>query len=528
MSIPNDTKGYDTIAIQASEVPGDLTDYIVYLDLSQLSSDWWSNVDSNGDTIRITSGDGSTEYAREIVQIDTSGQTGEVHFLLDGTLSSTTDTDIRVYCGGSASGYSETDTYGKHNVWPSEYKGVWHLNDFNDSTGNSNDGSGNGGVTAGDATGQLGSATNFDGSDDYIDLSSLSSFDDKKTVSSWVNFDTVPSGDAVFVHSRDTDNDRDDFILYYNDGTELKGILTDSNGDVYETTYSWTPNTGQWYYITLVGNSDIELFLDGSSVASSSSTIYNNTSFNAPDGLTIGSHATIKDYFDGSIDETRIAKTLARTSNWITTEYNNQSDPSTFFGSASWTARVTINATLGTVTLSSYQASVLQDTTIDTALATVSLAGKQATVLQGVTIFATAPTVAFTGYAADITNALIIEATCPNITLAGKQATILQGTVVSATAGSLTISGKQAGIYQGTLIDASLGQVTLTGLTADILKNTVIDQTSPPNVSLVGKAATVEVIMPTYKRNNPRFLVTINMDGGTKRASSEDLYLNRN
>lgn len=185
-----------------------------------------------------------------------------------------------------------------------------------------------------------------------------------------------------------------------------------------------------------------------------------------------------------------------------------------------------IDATLGQLTITGNQATVLQGTAIDATLGQLTIAGQQASVLQGTTIDATCPTVTLTGLSAEIANWLVIHATCPNVELAGKQATVLQGTVVEATAGNLTIAGNQAGVYQGQAIDATVGQVTITGLSAEIWQNTVIEQINFPTVELVGKTATVEVVYPTYKRNNPRFLITIGLDT-TKYVSSEDTYLNR-
>jgi hypothetical protein len=216
---------------------------------------------------------------------------------------------------------------------------------------------------------------------------------------------------------------------------------------------------------------------------------------------------------------------------------SSNDDPGTFTLSQSqsgWAGTIVIrpqqgtiiDATLGQLTITGNQATVLQGTAIDATLGQLTIAGQQASVLQGTTIDATCPTVTLTGLSAEIANWLVIHATCPNVELAGKQATVLQGTVVEATAGNLTIAGNQAGVYQGQAIDATVGQVTITGLSAEIWQNTVIEQINFPTVELVGKTATVEVVYPTYKRNNPRFLITIGLDT-TKYVSSEDTYLNR-
>jgi len=89
---------------------------------------------------------------------------GEVHF--KGDLSSSTDTEFYIYYGNSgASDYAVTDTYGRNNVWNSNYKAVYHLKDANDSSGNGNNGTVSG-ATSVDA--KIGKGYSFDGSNDYI------------------------------------------------------------------------------------------------------------------------------------------------------------------------------------------------------------------------------------------------------------------------------------------------------------------------------------------------------------------------
>ena len=145
----NDWKYREKITIDNTKVSADLTDYPVYLDLSELGTDFFDNVKSGGGDIRITTSDEETEVPREIVSCDTTAETGEVHF--KGDLSGSTDTDFYVYYGNSgASDYAITATYGAENVWGSNYKGVYHLQEavnttaggYNDSTSNSRDGTG--------------------------------------------------------------------------------------------------------------------------------------------------------------------------------------------------------------------------------------------------------------------------------------------------------------------------------------------------------------------------------------------------
>ena len=52
--------------------------------------------------------------------------------------------------------------------------------------------------------------------------------------------------------------------------------------------------------------------------------------FTLPDILYLGARSGPADYYIGLLDEVRLSN-IARSSNWITTEYNNQYEPSTFY-----------------------------------------------------------------------------------------------------------------------------------------------------------------------------------------------------
>jgi hypothetical protein len=47
-------------------------------------------------------------------------------------------------------------------------------------------------------------------------------------------------------------------------------------------------------------------------------------------GTVIGYHQAWNEYYDGLLDEVRISTTV-RSADWVATEYNNQSSPSTFY-----------------------------------------------------------------------------------------------------------------------------------------------------------------------------------------------------
>ena len=104
------TPWYDTdwssrypITIQASEIDDNLTDFPVTVDLGDLPSAFWGEVRSDGGDIRVTTGDATTEVAREVSEFDAGSEAGELHFLAP-TLSSTTNTTFYIYFGNAAQG----------------------------------------------------------------------------------------------------------------------------------------------------------------------------------------------------------------------------------------------------------------------------------------------------------------------------------------------------------------------------------------------------------------------------------------
>lgn len=103
-------------------IPGDSTEIELLIDLSVLPSDFFNNVNSNGSDIRVTDSDETTILNHDLVSIDTTNQTGELHVKVPN-LSSTTQRDIYIYYGNSLASNSSSA-----NTW-SNYRAVWHLDE---------------------------------------------------------------------------------------------------------------------------------------------------------------------------------------------------------------------------------------------------------------------------------------------------------------------------------------------------------------------------------------------------------------
>jgi hypothetical protein len=329
------------VTVDDAKVPSTQTSFPVYVDLSDLPADFHTNVATDGCDIRVSNSAG-TELAHELVDYDATGDTGELHFLAD-SIAGTGDTTFYIYYGRAANCYATDATYGAEAVW-SSYKAVYHLEgsydgtsgEMVDSTGNGFDAtSGGGTVSPTSAAGKLsGGAQDFDGTNDGITLPTFGSFFDGSndhSVTMWVNIDDHSNNTYTTIFDpRETDKisyaqiyrnaggTEGFYSLYQNSSTgwQIISNTTDSNNDQwYHYAASWDASGNLTQYV--------DAGSDGSVAAAS--TINADTR-----GTEFGQDSSKTMFFDGTVDEFRIA-TVPLTSDWITTEYNNQTDTSTFY-----------------------------------------------------------------------------------------------------------------------------------------------------------------------------------------------------
>ncbi|TLX79080.1 MAG: LamG domain-containing protein [Thaumarchaeota archaeon] len=87
------------------------------------------------------------------------------------------------------------------------------------------------------------------------------------------------------------------------------------------------PSQGKWYYAVFTWNGTTNiLYINGTRVGSSTTAHQSGT----PSSFYVGTYSSLSELFNGNLDEIRISN-IARSANWIATEYNNQASPSTFF-----------------------------------------------------------------------------------------------------------------------------------------------------------------------------------------------------
>lgn len=362
MAFPTDWGRKCKLTVQNGKVPGDLTDFPVLLTEANLPSEMldadgsYPALNGGGDVRFSSDSAGSTRLACEIVTFVTDNDPAngevEIHMVLPDMYGST-DTDFYVWYNKSGETQpSETDTYGKHNVWDSDFKLVQHMNEdpsgsspqMIDSTSNSNDGTSEGTMLSGDlVTGKVGDGLDFDGTDDDINLGDPVSLsfgdgtdDSPFTMSAFAKPTTIPQWGGVVCKSDGTYNTGEYQFVLHDDPSGSIGIRVvdeSSAGTLTKITDAGHVTAGNWLGMSATydgnGVGGFLIYANGSSVAHSDTSSGTYTAMeNTTKEVFIGSRAANR-FFPGIIDEVRISGAV-RSANWILTEYNNLNDPSTF------------------------------------------------------------------------------------------------------------------------------------------------------------------------------------------------------
>lgn len=332
------------ITVKGAKVTGDLSDFPVYLDLGILPSEFFNKVKLAGADIRITKADGKTELVREIVSVDKVNKTGELHFKAD-VLKTGVDNDFYIYFGNA----NATETGGQ-NVWTNGYAGVWHLHNdpssatISDSSSNNNSGTSAGAMTASDlVTGKVGKALDFDGINDLIDFGANSSLNltTNLSVEIWVN--GAATNQKNILGKMDTTNiatswgensDQNNGSQGHDWKVSATAVHASSTGKVYRGGTVWD---GTWHYIVMTfTNNSLKVYNQGVDITSTLQKVWDgtvNNLYSSASSLKLGSiGSNLSPIFKA--DELRISN-VVRSSAWISTAYNNQSDNTSFFAIAS-------------------------------------------------------------------------------------------------------------------------------------------------------------------------------------------------
>ena len=311
------------ITVVHAQVGANQTNFPCYVDLSILPAGFFTGVRTDGGDIRITQSDGTTEVAREIVAINTTSKTGEVHFNAP-SLSSTADTSFYIYFNNpSATAYAANATYGKYNVWDSNYKSVYHFNgNSNDSTSNQNNGTDTS-VTYGASYAKLngGQGANFNGTSSKI-TRTYANIGTTISVDTWFNLASLTTTEA-YISFMST-------LFQAASGATPLYYYPDTSGGSNGPSTSPTVNLSTFYHwaITITGTTQ-NFYFNGAQQGTANTTATNSVNTVNNSTETIGAWGSGR-YWSGSLDELRISS-VTRALSWYSTQYNNQNSPSTFY-----------------------------------------------------------------------------------------------------------------------------------------------------------------------------------------------------
>jgi hypothetical protein len=287
---------------------------------------------ATGTDILFTAGDGMTKLAHELESYNAS--TGQlVAWVRIPSLSPQTDTVIYTYYGNAGA----ADQQNRAGVWDANYKGVWHLSApsgtaVSDSTSNANNGTKTSATVPAPAAGKLGGAQSFNGSTGLITVPDSNSLDmtSSVTISAWINASSWPNsyGDAIV-------NKEGNYGLRSGDvaSTQFDLLWWNGAGGI-RIARTVPPSTGTWHHVVgqASANDAYRIYVDGVLVTSAPTDWY-------PDPRDLSKALRIggvdwdlpRTYtFHGLIDEVRVSD-IARSADWIMTEFRNQNSPATFY-----------------------------------------------------------------------------------------------------------------------------------------------------------------------------------------------------
>ena len=343
MAFPTGYSKYQTVTIDHTKCgSGNSSGFPAYINLANMvkvGADIFDTCRSDGGDIRATLSDGTTQLPTQLVTIDTTAKTGELWVKIP-TLSVSADTVIWIWYNGTDTALARDNTYGSDNVWDSNYKGVFHLSEnpagsapqIKDSTVNAKNGTTAGSMTSGDSVAvKVGNGLDFDGSDDTVSMGDALDevFIGASTIEFWANNGQINDkllGKGVWTSGGG-------FHILTRGDSKLYAEYTNSNASDYiasrYTTASVVDSTVRHYVITFGGTANsISIYVNGTEASSfaysSAGTIGTGNTANFEIGASGGVGIL------GKMDELRISNT-SRSTSYITSCYNNQNSPSTFY-----------------------------------------------------------------------------------------------------------------------------------------------------------------------------------------------------
>ena len=301
---------------------------------------------SSGYDIAFYSDSGLTTQLKHET-VSWNGSTGAVEYWVKvPTLSSSSDTVIYLAYGDSG---VTTDQSDKVNTWNTNFASVWHMNQdptgsapqLLDSTTNANHMTTENMASGDLVTGKIGNAIYYDGTNNasYNTAMSFSTWT-TLSISFWVKGTAGSNGSGGSDSWRILDKGLGEIVIGWDRPTANR-IYVYSNGDVGETSIDVADGT--WHLVHFTSDkTNFNLYVDGTNRMSATGALSGTT-----DDIYVGKYTAGGYYGLFYLDELRMLRNYTFTSSWMTAEYNNQSNPSSFYtiGSATGAPDTPTNST---------------------------------------------------------------------------------------------------------------------------------------------------------------------------------------
>jgi alpha-tubulin suppressor-like RCC1 family protein len=292
---------------------------------------------TNGCDIYFGDINGIIEYPCEIEEYSSElGNRKLIAWVKLPIVSSSSNTEFYMYYGN----HSRKRKSSPQDVWDKNYVGVWHLSDNTtsttlDSTNNTND---MGKIAPNEPleiNGKISKAQEYDKINDRIYRNSTDSLNlaTAFTLSAWV-YITGTNAEEEWIIVKNTSNLENAQYGFY-----IQDVRTSGNIIVYvdgtsKNLGTLSLSTEVWHNLTITWDgTTINSYVNGEYLGTNSyaeSLIINGTFVNIGGRSGAADGNTSAYVINGNIDETRISN-IARSADWIATEYNNQNDPNSFY-----------------------------------------------------------------------------------------------------------------------------------------------------------------------------------------------------
>jgi hypothetical protein len=313
---------------------------------------------ASGTDILFTQSDGVTLLNYEIEHYVSS--TGELEaWVKMPTISTSSNTLFYMYYGNPS---ATSSLQNANNTWDSSYSAVYHFPNgttlsAKDSTVNAYNGTIYGAAGATSA-GEIDGAMTLNGTSQFVSSSYLQASTTAATYEAWIKVPNTQNKTAVIIQDRGPGSGHSLTLALDGDyacgstscGATLGNISAPTGklmfGDDSANIWIGVGNTvapinnNAWHFVVgtfaatsglAIATSDFKIYIDGAATTTGTSgnTGNDHSPLTGLGSTTFGYHQAWNAFFLGAIDEIRISK-VVRPLPWISTEYKNESSPSTF------------------------------------------------------------------------------------------------------------------------------------------------------------------------------------------------------